>query len=100
MGSRGHQQEVAGNTREEFAQFVTLCFPNFPTKERSGHLVGLIADDQIPISLLEFLLEVVITAEFIKSGNDQTHFGEGVAGAGRFDAVVGEDIEGKVKFVM
>ena len=61
--------------------------------------MGLIAYDQVPVTVasLEFLLDVLVAGELVETGDDKVVFEEPVAGAGGFELVVGEDLEGQLE---
>ena len=96
---RRHQQEVPRERREELAEFVALGVLDLAAKDRGRHLVRLIADDEIPTAVrrLELLLHVLVARQLVEPGDDQVGFQEPVAGARRFELVVGENLEGQVE---
>ena len=47
----GHQQEVAGEGREQLAQLVALGVLDLAAEEGGRQLVGLVADDQVPAAV-------------------------------------------------
>ena len=58
-----------------------------------------IANDQIPTTIrrLELLLHIFVAGELVKPGDHQIGFQEPVAGARRFELVVGQDLEGQME---
>ena len=65
-----HQQEMAGETRQQLPQPVTLRVLDFTTKERRRHLMGLVAHDEIPAAIrsLQLLLNVFVAREVYPAG--------------------------------
>ena len=59
---RGHQQEVARQRREKLPEPVALGVLHLAAEEGGGHLVGLVADDEIPAAVgrLQLLLHILI----------------------------------------
>ena len=57
--------------------------------------MGFVADDQVPVGLLQLGLDVLVAAELVEAADDQRVFVEPVSGAGRFELVIGHDLEGK-----
>ena len=62
-----------------------------------AQLVGLVADDQVPVGLLELGLDVLVAAQLVEPADGQGVLLEPVAGAGRFELVVGHDLERQVE---
>ena len=56
-----------------------------------------VADDEVPVGLLQLGLGILVAAELVEPADGQRVFGEPVAGAGRFELVVGHDLEGQVE---
>ena len=106
MRSCGHQEEVPRQTREELPEVIALGVFDFAAEEGGRELVRLVADDQVPTAIrdLQLLLHVFVAREFVETGDDEVVFEEPVAGARRFELVIGQDLEGKletaVKFVL
>ncbi len=94
-----HQEEVPGQGREQLAQPVALGVLDLAAEDGGGHLVGLVADHQVPAAVrgLELLLYVLVARELVEAGDDQVGFQKPVAGARGFQLVVGEDLEGQMK---
>ena len=59
--------------------------------------MSLIADDQVPIGLLELGLDVLVAAQLVEATDDERVLVEPVAGPGCFELVVGHDLERKVE---
>ena len=99
VGRSRHQQEVTGQVGEELAQAVALGIAQFVAEIAGRHLVGLIAYDQVPVTVarLQFLLDLLVAREFVEAGDHEIGFEEPVAGAGGFELVVGEDLEGQLE---
>ena len=49
--------------------------------------MGLVADDQVPVGLLELGLDVLVAAELVEAADGQRVLGEPVAGPGRFQSL-------------
>ena len=96
---RRHQQEVAGQAREELPQAVPFRVLDLAAEERGRQLVRLIAHDQVParVRRLQLLLHVLVARQLVQTGNDQIGLEEPVAGAGGFELVVGQDLERKLE---
>ena len=96
---RGHQQEVAGQGREELAEPVALGVLDLAAEEGGRHLVGLVADHEVPAAIgrLELLLHVLVAGQLVEAGDDEVGLQEPVAGARGFELVVGEDLEGQLE---
>ena len=62
--------------------------------------MGFVADDQVPIGLLELGLGVFVPAQLVEPANGQWRFVEPVAGAGGLQSVVGHDLERQVKLAV
>ena len=94
-----HQQEMAGETRQQLPQPVALRVLDLTTKERRRHLMGLVAHDEIPAAIrgLQLLLNVLVARELIQPGNDEIGFQEPVSCARCFELVVRQDVEGQVE---
>ena len=94
-----HQQEVAGETRQQLPQPVTLRVLDFTTKERRRHLMGLVAHDEIPAAIrsLQLLLNVFVARELIQPGNDEISLQEPVPCARGFELVIRQDVEGQLE---
>ena len=61
--------------------------------------MGLIADDQVPTALrhLELVLYVFVAGEFVEPGDNKVVFEEPIACTRRFELVISEGFEGKLK---
>ena len=87
-------------------QFVTFGVFDLSTKMGSGHLVGLVANDQVPSGFRgrQLVLDIFVTAEFVQARDDQILFEKPIPGSSRFEFVVGKNVEGQaeapVKFVL
>ena len=94
-----HQQEVAGERREQLAEAVALGVLDLAAEERGRQLVRLVADDEVPAAVgrLQLLLHVLVARELVEPGDDEVVLQEPVAGAGGFELVVGQDLEGQVE---
>ena len=96
---RGHQQEVARQPRQELAELVALGVLDLAAEEGRRHLVGLVADDEVPAAVgdRELGLHVLVAGQLVQAGDDEVVLEEPVAGAGRLELVVGEDLEGQME---
>ena len=96
---RRHQEEVAGQAREELPQAVALGVLDLASEEGRGELVGFVADDEVPagVGCGDLGLDVLVAGELVEAGDDKVILEKPVAGAGGLELVVGEDLEGKVE---
>ena len=94
-----HQQEMAGETRQQLPQPVALRVLDFTTEERRRHLMGLVAHDEIPAAIrsLQLLLNVFVARELIQPGNDEIGLQEPVPCARGFELVVRQNVEGQLE---
>ena len=99
VGRRGHQQEVPGEAREELAEAIALGVLDLAAEESGGELVGLVAHDQVVAAVrsAELFLDVFVAGKLVEPRDGEVVLEEPVAGAGRFELVVGEDLEGQVE---
>ena len=90
---------MARQVGEELAEAVALGIARFAAEVAGRHLVGFVADDEVPVAVagLEFLLHFLVAGEFVEAGDDEVGLEEPVAGAGGFELVVGEDFEGELE---
>ena len=93
---RRHQEEVACEARQQLAQPVALRVLDLAAEERGRHLVRLVAHDKVPATVgrLQLLLDVLVAGELVEPGDGEVGLQEPVAGAGRFELVVRQDVEG------
>jgi hypothetical protein len=63
--------------------------------------VGLVADDEIPpaVGRCQLGLHVLVAGELVEPGDDEVVLQEPVAGAGGFELIVGENLEGELEAV-
>ena len=96
---RRHQEEVAGEARQELTQPVALRVPDLAAEERGRHLVRLVAHDEVEAAVrrLELVLDVLVAGELVEPGDGEVGLQEPVAGAGRFELVVRQDVERQVE---
>ena len=66
-----------------------------PPKNVADSLVRFVADDEIPAAIrrLQLLLHVLVARQLVEPGDDEVGFQEPIAGARRFQLVVGQDFE-------
>ena len=88
-----HEEEVAGQAAQELAQAVALGVADLAAEVAGRHLVGLVADDEVPVRLLQLGLDVLVAAELVEAADGQRVLREPVPGPGRFQRVVGQDLE-------
>ena len=50
---------------------VALGVSDLAAEKGRGHFMGFVADDQVPIGVLELGLNVLIAAQFVEPGNAQ-----------------------------
>ena len=106
MRGGGHEQEMAGEGGEQLAQAEALGVLGLAAEDGGRHLVRFVADHQVPAAIrrLQFLLQVLVAGQLVQPGDDQVLLHEPVAGAGGFEFVVGDDLEGQreppVQFVL
>ena len=55
--------------------------------------MGFIADDEVPVGIGQFRLNIFVTAKFVQAADGKVVLSEPVAGAGRFEFVVRQDLE-------
>ena len=97
VGGGSDHKQVAGAPGDQLSQMVSLGVMNLASPDRSRHLVRLVHDHEVPVGLLDVLLQILIAAHLVQPGDDQGHFLQGIAGAGGGDTVVGQDLEGQLK---
>ena len=97
VGRGRHEEEIPGQAGEQLAEPVALGGLDFAAVERRRHLVGFVADDEVPVGLFELLLEVLVAAELVEPADDEVVFLEPVAGPRRLQLVVGHDFEGQME---
>ena len=88
---------MAGQRREELPEPVTLGVFDLVAEVCGAELVSFVADDQVPVGLLELDLRVLVAAELVETTNDQSVLAEPVAGACGFDRVICHDVERQVE---
>ena len=62
--------------------------------------MGFVDHDQVPVGRLELGLHVLVARELVETADDQIVLLEPVAGAGRFQLVVGQDVERKMELLV
>ena len=70
---RRHQQEVAGQARQELPEAVALRVLDLAAEEGRRQLVRLVAHDQVPagVGRLQLLLHVLVARQLVETGDDQ-----------------------------
>ena len=94
------QEEVARKAGEQAAELVALRAVHLAAPEGGGHLVRLVADDEVPLRGPEFLLHFRAAGELVQPRDAQVGFLKGVAGDGGGQAVVGEDLKAQVELLV
>src|SRR5262249_20742047 len=99
VGGRRKKQKVASQGREQLPQVVALRVLDLTAKVGGGHLVRLVADDQIPAPLWggKLGLDVFVAAQLVEPGDDQIVLEEPVSRPRGFQLVVGQDVEGQME---
>ena len=100
MRRGGQQQEVPGQGREQLAEPVAFRVLDLVAEIGRAQFVGFVADDQVPVGLLEFGLGIFVPAQLVEAADGQGDFVEPVAGSGRFQGVVGHDLERQVELAV
>ena len=96
---RRHQQEVARQAGQQPPELVALGVPDFASEERRRHLVRFVADHQVVAAVRgsELRVDILVAGQLVQPGDGEIGFEEPVAGAGRLELVVGQEVEGKVE---
>jgi len=69
-------KKLPGVLGKQLSEAEALRVPHLRRKERGRHLVRLIHDNEVPIDLLEPLLEFLATAEFVEPADAEIVFRE------------------------
>ena len=88
---------MASDLREALSQAITFGIFDLAAKIGGGHFVSFIHHDQVPIYLGEFFLRVFVSGKFVEAGDHQRHFQEDITGAGRFNAIISEELKRQLK---
>ena len=95
---RGCQQkEVPGDVGKKSAKLEAFCVFDLSAPNGGGHLVCLIADNQIPLGDLELFLQGFIPRELIQPADTKVCLGEYITAGGGFDAVIGQNFKAEMK---
>ena len=96
---RRHQQEVARQAGQQPPELVALGVADFPSEERRRHLVRFVADHQVVAAVRgpELRVDVLVAGKLVQPGDGEIGLEEPVAGARRFELVVGQDVEREVE---
>ena len=99
VGCGRHQKEVARQGRKELTQPIALGVSGLRSKDAGGHLVRLVANDEIPAAVrrLELFLDIFVPRQLVQARDDEIGLQEPVPGPGGLQLVVGEDLEGEVE---
>ena len=97
MRRRRHQQQMPRELAEKLAEPISLGVLDLVAEERGRHLVGFVANHQVPVGVGQLRLNVLVAAQLVQAADGHRILGEPVAGAGRFELVVRQDFEGKLK---
>jgi len=94
-----HQQKMSGQRREELPEPVALGVLELAAEHGGRHLVGLVADHEVPAAIgrLELLLHIFVARELVEAGDHQVGFQEPVSSAGCLELVIGQNLEREVK---
>ena len=94
-----HQEEMAGDGREELSELIALCVLDLATKEAGGHLVCFITYHKVPPTIrgLQLLLNIFVARQFVESSYGKRSLDEPVTGPCGFELVVGQYLEGQVE---
>ena len=82
------------------AEPVALGVLDLAAEEGRRHLVRLVADDEVPAAIGRLRASACTSSlrdELVEPGDDEVGFQEPVAGARRFELVVGQDLERQVE---
>ena len=77
---RRHQQQVRRHLAETQAELVTLGLLDLTAEVVRRHLVGLVADDEVPVALRQLGHELLVAREVVEARDQQVLLEEGVAG--------------------
>ena len=97
MRRRRHEQQMPRELAEELAEAVALGVLDLVAEEGGRHLVGFVANHQVPVGVGQLRLDVLVPAQLVQAADGQRILGEPVAGARRFELVVRQDFEGKLE---
>ena len=67
----GQEQEVPGQAGEKLAEAVALGVLDLVAEVGGAQLVGFVADDQVPVGLLELGLDVFVAAQLVEAADGQ-----------------------------
>src|ERR1700730_730867 len=67
--SCSHQQKMPRELAKKLAQSISLCVLDLVAEVRCGHLVGLVTNDEVPVGVRQFCLNVFIAAQFIETAD-------------------------------
>ena len=62
--------------------------------------MSFVADDQVPVGLLEFGLGIFVPAQRVETADGQGDFVEPVSGSCRLKGIVGHDLERQVELAV
>ena len=91
--SRGHQQQMPRVAAEELAELVALGLLQLAAEVVRGHPVRLVDDHQVPVGVLELVLEVVGTGKLVHPRDEQVMPGEDIAVGLGVGELAGEQLE-------
>ena len=82
-----------------WASLIALGVLDLATEDRGRQLVRLVADHEVPAAVrrLQLGLHVLVARQLVEAGDDEVVLEEPVAGNGRRELVVGEDLEVQVE---
>ena len=82
---------------KQAAELVAARHFHVAAPDRGGHLVGFVADDQVPVGDAELVEQVLVAGQLVEPRNGEARFLKHVAGRGGFDALVAEYLEAQVE---
>src|SRR5438552_10078252 len=89
---------MTSDLAEQLPKLVAFGEFDLTAKESRGHFVRLVDHHQVPIGLFQLCLYMFVARELVEACDAKGHVDEGVARCRGFQAVVGEYIEGDLKF--
>lgn len=72
MWRSSHQQKMTRNGGKQLTELVPFCILHLAAEDTGGHLVSLVAHNQVPTAVgsLELLLNILVAQELVQPGND------------------------------
>ena len=90
---------MARESRKKLTQPIPFREFDFSAKECGGHLVGLIAHDQIPLTLrsLQLRLHILISGELVEPCDDEIVFSKPISSSRSLELVISHNLERKLE---